>query len=68
MVCGKIRQFTLKAQWGSRTVTAMKKKWDSKDTFWAGVFVVIGLLMVFGLYVFLHLWKQSTLRELFFRV
>jgi hypothetical protein len=48
--------------------TIMKKKWDSKDIFWAGVFVVIGLLMVFGLYMFLHLWKQSTLRQLFFQV
>ncbi len=46
----------------------MKKKWNSKDSFWAGVFVVMGLLMVLGLYVFIHLWRQSTLRELFSQV
>jgi hypothetical protein len=46
----------------------MKKKWKSKDFFWSGVFVVIGLLMVLGLYVFIHLWKQSTLRDLFSQI
>lgn len=41
------------------------KKKKTSDVFWAGVFVVLGLLMIGGLYVFLHLWHQSTLRQLF---
>lgn len=44
----------------------MKKK-KTSDVFWAGVFVVLGLLMIVGLYVFLNLWHQSTLRQLFFK-
>lgn len=42
-------------------------KRKKSDVFWAGVFVVLGLLMIGGLYVFLQLWNQSTLRQLFFQ-
>lgn len=45
----------------------MKKGFALSDVIWAGVFVLVGVLMVFGMYVFLQLWGQSTLRELIFR-
>ncbi len=44
----------------------MKKRWAAGDIFWAGVSVAIGLLLILVLYVFLQLWKDSTLRQLIF--
>jgi hypothetical protein len=44
----------------------MKKKWAVSDVVWAGISVIIGLFFIFALYVFLHLWQDSTLRQFIF--
>lgn len=44
----------------------MNKKWVANDIFWAGVFISIGLFLVFAVYAIIQLWKNSTLRQLLF--
>jgi type II secretory pathway component PulL len=42
------------------------KKWAAHDLIWIAVGLAFGLFLVFVVYLFLHLWKESTLRQLLF--
>jgi len=43
-----------------------KRHWAPGDVFWAVLFIGFGLLLIFAVYVLIHLWKDSTLRQFLF--
>lgn len=54
-----------KAQ-GDSLETIKGKKWSTHDLIWIILGLCFGLFLIFVGYLFVHLWKNSTLRQLFF--